>query len=176
MIFESLDLKGAYLIKPELHEDERGFFARSFCKKEFQEQGLINEFIQCNISYNKSKGTLRGMHYQLPPHEEIKLVRCTKGSIYDVIVDLRKNSPTRGKWLDIEINEDNRHMIYIPEGFAHGYISLVNDTEVFYQMSTYYDADSVSGFCWNDPVINIKWPIENIIVSEKDQTLPSLEI
>ena len=175
MIFEPLALDGAYLIKPEINEDERGFFARSFCKEEFRAHGLVDEYVQCNISYNRKKGTLRGMHYQLPPHEETKLVRCTKGAMYDVIVDIRKDSPTREKWLGTEINEDNRHMIYIPEGFAHGFISLVNDTEVFYQMSTYYDADSVSGFCWNDPVVNIKWPIENIIISKNDQTQPSLE-
>jgi len=176
MKFIETKLKGAYIIEIEPIEDERGFFTRSFCKKEFQEQGLISEFVQCNISYNKIKGTLRGMHYQLPPHEEAKLVRCTKGAIYDVIVDIRKNSPTEGKWLGMEINEDDRHMIYIPGGFAQGLLTLVDETEIFYQMSAFYDEKAARGFCWNDPVINIMWPIKDIIISVKDQNLPSLEI
>ena len=176
MIFEPLDLDGVFLIKPELNEDERGFFARSFCKEEFKAHGLVNEFVQCNISYNRKKGTLRGMHYQLPPHEETKLVRCTKGAIYDVIVDIRKDSPTEGKWLGMEINEYDRHIIYIPNGFAHGFLTLVDETEIFYQMSASYNEKAVSGFHWNDSVVNINWPTEDVIISVNDQNLPNLEI
>ena len=168
MIFEPLALDGAYLIKPELHEDERGFFARSFCKEEFKAHGLVDEFVQCDISYNRKKGTLRGMHYQLPPHEETKLVRCTKGRIYDVIVDIRKESQTRGKWCGIELTDSNQHMLYIPNGFAHGFLTLADDTEVFYQMSTPYNPDTARTMYWNHESVSIDWPFEPNIISSQD--------
>ena len=172
MIFEALDLEGSYIIKPESHIDERGFFARSFCKKEFQKQQLVDEFVQCNISFNKKKGTLRGMHYQLPPHQETKLVRCTKGSIFDVIVDIRKKSTTFGRWIGVYLNEHNRHILYVPEGFAHGFITQEENTEVFYQMSCDYVQNSSSGFAWNDKSINIQWPEWELLMSKKDKQLP----
>ncbi len=169
MIFEPLKLAGAYLIKPEKNEDQRGFFARSFCKQEFQNQGLISEFVQCNISYNKRKGTLRGMHYQLPPHQETKLVRCSRGAIYDVIIDIRKASATYKKWLAFELTSINSHILYIPEGFAHGFLTLENDSEIFYQMSTYYKKNVAVGFRWNDATFKIKFPQYPEIISDKDQ-------
>jgi dTDP-4-dehydrorhamnose 3,5-epimerase len=172
MFFEELELEGAYLIKPEPHIDERGFFARSFCKKEFQKLQLVDEYVQCNISYNKKKGTLRGMHYQLTPHEETKLVRCTKGSVYDVIVDIRKNSITFGRWIGVSLNENNRYMLYVPKGFAHGFITEEDNTEVFYQMSCDYVPKASSGFVWNDKLINIQWPQKQPIISSKDCQLP----
>ncbi len=170
MIFEPLELEGAYLLKPEKHEDKRGFFARSFCKNELQDQGLVTEFVQCNISYNKKKGTLRGMHYQLSPHQETKLVRCSRGAIYDVIVDIRKNSPTYKKWLAVELNEQNQSILYVPSGFAHGFLTLLDDSEVLYQISTYYAPDFAEGFCWNDSNFLIRWVKPILHISEKDRS------
>ncbi len=169
MIFEELSLKGAYLIKPEPHHDERGFFARSFCKQEFQAHGLVNEYVQCNISYNKKKGTLRGMHYQLPPHQETKLVRCSRGAIYDVIVDLRIPSPTYKQWFAVELTQDNAYILYIPEGFAHGFLTLLDESDVFYQMSTFYESDFSAGFCWNDCNLMVQWVEPVLFISEKDK-------
>ncbi len=174
MLFQALKLSGAFLIKPEKQGDERGFFARSFCKKEFQAHQLVDEFVQCNISYNSKKGTLRGMHFQRPPYAETKLVRCTNGSIYDVIVDLRPDSASFQQWSAHELNAVNRHMLYIPAGFAHGFLSLEDDSEVFYQMSDYYAPQATGGFIWNDPTIAIDWPAEIIVISDNDQQLPDL--
>jgi len=168
MIFEELALKGAYLIKPEPHYDERGFFARSFCKQEFQSHGLVDEYVQCNISHNNKKGTLRGMHFQLPPYEETKLVRCSRGAIYDVIVDVRQQSPTYKQWLAFELTQDNGFFLYIPEGFAHGFLTLNDNSEIIYQMSKSYVASSAFGFRWNDPVFKIKLPNSPEIISKKD--------
>ena len=135
MKFIETELKGAFLINPEPLEDERGFFARTWCRKEFEQHGLNPDWVQCNISYNKRKGTLRGMHYQIAPYAEAKLVRCTMGAIYDVIIDLRPDSKTYRQWISAELSAENRKMIYIPQGFAHGFQTLVDNTEVFYQMS-----------------------------------------
>ena len=168
MIFEELALMGAYLIKPEPHFDERGYFVRSFCKQEFQAHGLVDEYVQCNISFNKKKGTLRGMHYQSRPNQETKLVRCCRGAIYDVIVDIRQQSSTYKQWLGFELTQDNGLFLYIPEGFAHGFLTLQNDSEVFYQMSTVYVAEAAFGFRWNDPLFKIKLPRLPEIISEKD--------
>lgn len=168
MIFEALSLKGAYLIKPEPHHDERGFFARSFCKQEFQKVGLVDEYVQCSLSYNKKKGTLRGMHYQLPPHQETKLVRCNQGAIYDVIVDIRLLSPTYKQWLAVELTQGNGYILYIPAGFAHGFLTLQDDTEVSYQISTFYVEKAANGFRWNDSTFKIQFPNSPIIISEKD--------
>ncbi len=168
MIFQELSLKGAYLIKPEVHSDERGFFARSFCKQEFQAQGLVTDYVQNNISYNKKKGTLRGMHYQLSPHQETKLVRCSRGAIYDVIVDIRQNSTSYRQWQGIELTQDNCHLLYVPEGFAHGFLTLEDHSEVFYQMSALYQSDFSRTMSWNMSKVNIKWPLQPTIISEKD--------
>lgn len=170
MIFAETKLKGAYIIEPERLEDERGFFARTFCQEEFAAHGLRTRFVQCSISFNKKKGTLRGMHYQVAPHEEAKLVRCTMGAIYDVIIDLRPGSPTFTQWVAVELTAQNRKMLYIPEGLAHGFQTLEDDTEVFYQMSEFYHPECARGVRWDDPVFGIKWPkIHHRIVSEIDQ-------
>jgi dTDP-4-dehydrorhamnose 3,5-epimerase len=142
MIFSETILKGAYLIQPQKLEDERGFFARVWCRKEFEAQVLSTALVQCNVSFNALKGTLRGMHFQVSPHEEAKLVRCTMGAIYDVIIDLRKHSPTYLLHFGEVLSAENRNMLYIPEGFAHGFITLEDRTEVFYQMSSFYNAES----------------------------------
>jgi dTDP-4-dehydrorhamnose 3,5-epimerase len=172
MIFTEIQLNGAFLIELERFEDERGFFARSWCKREFDQHGLKSEFVQCNISFNMKRGTLRGMHYQGAPYEEVKLVRCTKGAIYDVIIDLRPDSQTFREWFSTELTEDNRKMLYIPEGFAHGFLTLEDDTEVFYQMSEFYAPGYAMGVRWNDPVFNIVWPIDVKVISEKDDKFP----
>jgi dTDP-4-dehydrorhamnose 3,5-epimerase len=168
MQFSETKLKGAYIIEIERIEDERGFFARTWCKKVFEEQGLNSNLVQCNLSFNVKRGTLRGMHYQIAPHEEDKLVSCISGSIYDVIIDLRENSPTFCKWQAIELTAVNRLMLYIPKGFAHGFQTLQDDTCVFYQMSEFYYPESAKGLRWNDPAFSIMWPNEEMIISDKD--------
>ena len=169
MKFVETELKGAFIIEPEPLEDERGFFARTWCRKEFEQHGLNCNVVQCNISFNRNKGTLRGMHYQASPFEEAKLVRCIMGAIYDVIVDLRPDSKTFMCWIPVELSAENRKMIYIPEGFAHGFQTLENDTEVFYQMSEFYAPEYVRGVRWNDPKFNIEWPDGIRIISAKDK-------
>jgi dTDP-4-dehydrorhamnose 3,5-epimerase len=172
MIFKETKLKGAYIIELEPIEDNRGFFARSFCQKEFRLHGINMNSVQCNISYNKKKGTLRGMHYQAAPYEEAKLVRCTMGAIYDVIIDIRRKSETFGQWISVELTAKNRKMIYIPEGFAHGFLTLEDNTEVFYQMSEFYMPDHARGIRWNDSAFGIPWPIHAEIISKQDQSYP----
>ena len=171
MIFTETKIKGVYIIEPELLTDERGFFARSFCKEEFQKHGLETDIVQCNISYNKKKGTLRGMHYQIPPFEEAKIVSCTKGSIYDVVVDLRRDSPTYRYWHAEKLSADSYRMLYIPKGCAHGFQTLEDDTRVYYQMTEFFHPDCARGVRWDDPAIKIDWPISGIIVSKKDNEL-----
>lgn len=180
MIFRETKLKGAFLIEPELREDERGFFARTFCSREFAAHNLNFNFVQCNVSFNKKKGTLRGMHYQVAPHEEAKLVRCTRGALYDVIIDLRQDSSTFKKWMAVELTSDNRHMLYIPEGFAHGFLTLTDNSEVFYQMSQSHVPDAARGVRWNDEAFKIEWlPADNgskeneFVMSDKDRTYPA---
>jgi dTDP-4-dehydrorhamnose 3,5-epimerase len=158
MIFRELELSGAYLIEPERFEDERGFFARTWCTNEFEKHGLNNRLVQCNISYNRHKGTLRGMHYQAEPYGETKLVRCTAGAIYDVIIDLRPTSTTFKQWRSVELSAQNRLALYIPVGFAHGFETLTSDTEVFYQMSEFYYPEAARGVRWDDPTFGISWP------------------
>ena len=172
MIFRDTALKGAYLIEPEPIHDERGFFARTFCRREFESHGLNPNLVQCSLSYNANKGTLRGMHYQAPPHEEAKVIRCTSGAVYDVIVDLRRTSPTFRKWMGVELTAANRKMLYVPEGMAHGFITLTNDTEMFYQMSEFFDPACARGVRWNDPVFGIRWPETPHTVSGRDQGYP----
>ncbi len=169
MKFTETRFKGAFIIEPEPIRDNRGFFARAFCRKEFEAHGLNPELVQCNISFNRHKGTLRGMHYQVPPHDEDKLVRVTRGAIFDVIVDLREDSSTFRQWLGVELTEENRKAFYIPKGFAHGFQTLADDTEVFYQMSQYYHPESNRGVAWDSPELAIEWPLETKILSEKDK-------
>jgi dTDP-4-dehydrorhamnose 3,5-epimerase len=168
MIFTETKLKGAYLIELDKHEDERGFFARSWCTDEFEEHGLNPRVVQCNISFNKKLGTLRGLHYQSPPYQEAKLVRCTMGALYDVIVDLRSDSSSFKKWFSVELTAQDRRALYVPEGFAHGFQTLVDNTEVFYQMSEFFHPECARGVRWDDPAFGIVWPISNAIISKKD--------
>lgn len=175
MKFIETPLKGAYLIEIEPISDHRGFFARSWCEQEFSDHGLNSNLVQCNISFNIKKGTLRGMHYQIKPHEEAKLVRCTQGSIYDVIIDIRPDSPTFKLWYGLNLSALNRKMLYIPEGFAHGFQTLEDNTEVFYQMSNFYHGESARGLRWNDPDLGINWILtENLIISERDNRYPAI--
>ena len=175
MIFTETPLKGAYIIEPERIEDERGFFARSWCVEEFKEHGLNPNLVQCNISFNKKKGTLRGMHYQAAPHEEAKLVRCTKGALYDTIIDLRGDSPTFKHWFGVELTAENRKALYIPEGFAHGFQTLEYDTEVLYQMSEFYHPECARGVRYDDPALKVTWPVEVVTISEKDARYPDFD-
>lgn len=172
MIFTKTNLADAFVIEIQKLEDERGFFARSFCQREFQEQGLNPNLAQCNISYNKSKGTLRGMHFQAHPHWEAKLVQCIRGSIHDVIVDIRPDSPTYKLHFGIRLTALEHKMLHVPEGFAHGFLTLEDDTEVFYQMSEFYAPGYARGFRWNDPNFNINWPSEIQVISERDANYP----
>jgi dTDP-4-dehydrorhamnose 3,5-epimerase len=178
MIFRELRLKGAYEIELELHADERGSFARTYCGREFERHGLNPRIAQCNVSYNRRSGTLRGMHYQVPPHQEAKLVRCTRGALYDVIVDLRPDSPTYCEWTALELRADpgaTSKMLYIPEGFAHGFQTLEDDTDVFYQMSAFYVPEAARGFRWNDPAFSINWPGPVTVISDRDRTYADLD-
>lgn len=172
MIFKETKIKGAYIIEIEKIEDERGFFARSFCLKEFEKYGLTPRVAQCNVSFNRKGGTLRGMHYQIPPYWEAKLIRCTRGKIYDVIIDLRHGSDTFRAWLSVELSAEDYKMLYIPEGFAHGFQTLEDNTEVFYQMSELYHPECARGIRWDDPAFGIRWPLANPIISEKDRLYP----
>ena len=210
MMFLETKLKGAFIIDIQKNEDQRGFFARSYCHREFQEHGLNPRVVQCNISYNAKNGTLRGMHYQVAPFEEAKLVRCTMGSIYDVIVDLRPDSETYCEWLGVYLaahcSQLTAHcslltgggstltadcpgvaahcslltahytMLYIPEGFAHGFLTLEDDTEVFYQMSQFYAPEYARGFRWNDPAFGIEWPRDIAVISERDKAYPDFSM
>ena len=172
MIFTETTLRGAFLIDIERHEDERGFFARSWCRREFEAHGLNPEIAQCNVSFNVRKGTLRGMHYQIEPSEEAKLVRCTRGALCDVIVDLRPDSPTFKQYVSEVLTAENRRMLFVPEGFAHGFLTLEDATEVLYQMSEYHVPERGRGFRWNDPAFGIAWPAEVVVISERDRDYP----
>ena len=175
MLFTETKLKGAFIIDLEHREDSRGFFARSFCAKEFEEHGLKPTVAQCNLSYNHKKGTLRGMHYQVPPAAETKLVRCTRGAIYDVIVDMRPESPTYLSHIGVELSEDNRRALYVPELFAHGYLALTDGAEVTYQVGEFYTPGYERGLRYDDPILGIEWPIEIAVISEKDAAWALLE-
>lgn len=172
MEFRPTPLAGAFLVLPERHEDHRGFFARTFCREEFAEHGLATTFAQCNISYNQAKGTLRGMHFQKAPFGEAKLVRCTSGGILDVIVDVRRGSPTHLMYYSAELTADNRAALYVPKGFAHGFLTLAPETEVFYQMSDPFVPGHDRGLRWNDPAIGISWPFEPSVILERDANYP----
>lgn len=177
MKFTETALAGAYIIDIEQLPDERGFFARSWCQREFAAHGLNPNLVQCSISYNKTRGTLRGMHYQSKPHEEVKVVRCTLGAIYDVIVDLRPESSTFKQWVAVELSEENRRMIYVPPGVAHGFQSLVDDCEVFYQVSEFYAPDLSLSVRWDDPAFGIEWPtVVQRVISERDRRHPDFKL
>jgi dTDP-4-dehydrorhamnose 3,5-epimerase len=175
MNFHDTKLSGVLEIHLDPKPDERGFFARSWCLKEFEEHGLNPSLVQCNVSFNARTGTLRGLHYQAPPYPETKLVRCTKGAIYDVVVDLRPQSPTYKQWIGATLTAENRQMLYVPEGCAHGFLTLEDETEVFYQMSEFYHADLGRGVRWNDPAFGIEWPREAELMSDRDRAYPNFE-
>ena len=175
MIFAEAPLPGAYVIELEKRSDERGFFARVFCEKEFAEQNLASRFVQANNSLAREKGTLRGMHYQLRPAAEVKLVRCIRGALYDVILDLRDGSPSFGQHFGIELTGENRKMLYVPKGFAHGFITLEDDTETFYFADEFYSPERERGIRWNDPRFGIQWPLDPVVISEKDSGHPDFD-
>jgi dTDP-4-dehydrorhamnose 3,5-epimerase len=168
MLFNELSLLGAFVVHPERSEDSRGYFARTFCRDEFASHGLAGDFVQCSTSFNVRRGTLRGMHFQLAPYEEIKLVRCTRGAVLDVIVDLRPNSRSFCQWFALELTARNGYAVYIPGGIAHGFQTLVDEAEVFYQMTERYHPESHAGVRWDDPTFGIDWPIRPAILSRKD--------
>jgi dTDP-4-dehydrorhamnose 3,5-epimerase len=170
--FTETELKGAFLVDLQRKEDARGFFARTFCVREFQAHGLNPALVQCNTAFTFKAGTLRGMHFQVGPHEEDKLVRCTSGVIHDVIIDLRPGSPTFRRPFAVELSAKNRRMLYVPKGFAHGFQTLQDNTEVFYQMSEYFVPECAQGVRWNDPAFGIAWPLANPILNERDRTYP----
>jgi dTDP-4-dehydrorhamnose 3,5-epimerase len=172
MKFVQTELKGAYMIKLDKLVDERGFFTRAWDINEFKKLGLKNNIVHCNISFSKIKGTIRGMHYQIPPYSESKLIRCTKGEIFDVIIDLRENSNTRYKWISTKLDSYQHNMLYVPEGFGHGFQTLEDNTEVYYQNSQIHKSEFERGVKFDDPFFNIKWPIDEKIVSDKDKTWP----
>lgn len=168
MKFTETKLKGAYVIDMTPIEDERGFFARTFCEKEFAEHGLETNFVQGNASRSKIKHTLRGMHFQINGSEEVKVIRCVRGRIQDVIIDLRKESPTYCQWIGVELSEDNKRMLYVPKGFAHGFLTLEEDCEVAYMVSSFYDPQNERAVRWNDAAFNIEWEAEPVVLSDKD--------
>jgi dTDP-4-dehydrorhamnose 3,5-epimerase len=176
VIFIETKLKGVFIMEPERLEDERGFFARTWCQREFEAHGLNPRLAQCSISFNKRRGTLRGMHYQAAPYEEARLVRCTMGAIYDVAIDLRRSSAAFKQWTAVELTADNRRMLHIPEGFAHGFQTLEDDTEVLYQMSEFYHPESITGVRWDDPAFEITWPEEVKVISARDRQYPDFAL
>ena len=175
MTFLETKISGVFEIRPKLNHDERGFFARSWCQNEFASRGLNSHLVQCNISGSLRKGTLRGMHYQSAPFAEAKLIRCTRGSIFDVAVDLRPDCPTYKLWTAAVLSAGNHHMLYIPEGCAHGFLSLEDDCEVFYQMSEFYHPEAACGVRWNDPAFGIDWPEKVAVISARDASYPDFE-
>lgn len=175
MIFEETALKGAYVIDLEKRSDERGFFARVFCEREFAAQGLSTHFVQVNDSLARRRGTLRGLHYQLGAHAETKVVRCLRGSLLDVIIDLREGSPSFGQHVAVTLSGENRRLFYVPKGFAHGFLTLEDDTEALYFVDAFYDAAAERGVRWNDPRFGIEWPFEPTVMSDKDRTHPDFD-
>ena len=169
MIFTETNLSGSYIIEIEKDEDERGFFARTGDKNEFSKIGLDSEFVQSSISFNKKKGTLRGMHYQIEPYEESKFVRCTQGKIFDVIIDLRKNSKTFKKWISLELSSVNHKILYIPKGFAHGFQTLEDNTEIHYDITQIFSPEHSRGIVWDDSAFKIEWPLDITLISKKDK-------
>ena len=175
MTFNETVITGVFEISIQAIRDERGFFARSWCRSEFEQHGLESALVQCNISFNARKGTLRGMHFQAAPFAEAKLVRCTRGAVYDVVLDLRPESPTFKSWIAVTLTAENRNMVYIPKGCAHGFLTLQDETEVFYQMSEYYNAASARGVRWDDPAFGIAWPDRIEVISDRDRNYPDFK-
>jgi len=174
MKFTKTELEGAFIIDIQKISDPRGFFARSWCKREFEEHGITSNLAQANLSFNREKGTLRGLHYQNAPHAEAKLMRCTKGAIYDVAVDLRPDSPTYCKWVSAELTAENHRMLLVPEGYAHGFQTLEDDTEVFYQVTEFYTPETEGGARYDDPAFGISWPLDVTVLSDKDANWPHI--
>lgn len=174
MKFIESPLAGVYVIDLEPMIDDRGYFARTFCADEFERAGLVTDWVQCNTSFNRYAGTIRGLHYQCGPYSETKLVRCTRGTAFDVAVDIRQESPTYGRWFSVELSADNHRMVYIAEGFAHGFQTLVDNTELSYQMSAFYRPEFARGIRWDDPEIAVAWPREKSTMSARDHELPLL--
>jgi dTDP-4-dehydrorhamnose 3,5-epimerase len=172
MIFTETTLHGSYVIHLERNEDQRGFFARSWCRREFESHGLSGRLSQCNISFNRERGTLRGMHFQEPPYAEAKLVRCTRGSAYDVMIDLRRDSVTFRRHFGTIVSAENREMVYVPEGFAHGFLTMEDSTEIFYQMSEFYAPEHARGVRWDDPAFGVRWPVVVRVISDRDRSYP----
>ena len=172
MEFLPVSIDGAYLVAPKKIGDERGFFARAWCEDEYRDAGLHASIAQSNMAVSAAAGTLRGLHYQTAPHQEVKIVRCVRGAIFDVIVDLREDSPTFNQWFGTELNTDNHHALYVPEGCATGYITLVNDTEIYYHTTARYAPSHATGVRYDDPFFGIKWPIPPTVVSDQDQQWP----
>ena len=176
VIFTETALSGAFIIDPEKIADSRGFFARTWCQREFERHGISFRPVQCNVSYNKTRGVLRGMHYQSAPHQEAKLIWCCKGAIHDVIIDLRPASPTITQHTSVVLSAENRRMLYIPEGLAHGFQTLEPETEIFYQMSEFYAPEYARGVRWNDPAFGIQWPNADRLISDRDQSYPDFNL
>jgi dTDP-4-dehydrorhamnose 3,5-epimerase len=172
VIFTETSLNGAYIIDLERREDARGFFARAWCRKEFEDHGLSPQCVQINVGFSPQKGTLRGMHYQVAPNQEVKVVRCTLGAIYDVIIDLRPDSPTHRRWTGVELSSGNRRMLYVPVGFAHGFQTIEENTEIYYQTSQFFAPDSARGVRYNDPAFGIEWPLAVAKISNADGAWP----
>ena len=175
MIFTETNVKGCFMIEPDRFDDDRGYFSKIWDFKELAQRGLSTEFAQFNLAYNYKAGTLRGMHYQTAPHEEVKLVRCTRGAVYDVIIDLRAVSPTYMQWSGVELNEDNCRTYYVPKGCAHGYITLSDKAEVTYNVSAGYAPTAAAGVRWNDPVFGVKWPSQPSVINPRDNTYPDFK-
>lgn len=176
MIFTETELPGAFIVEPELIKDERGFFTRLWSEEEFAAQGLETRVVQCNASFNIKKGTLRGMHFQVAPYAQAKFVSCLRGSIYDVIIDLRRESPTFKKWVGVQLSASNRLMLYVPKGLAHGFQTIEKETEVFYQMSDVYSVEHAAGVRWNDPAFAIEWPADERTIIHRDATYPDFNV
>lgn len=176
MRFTETPIAGAFLVDLEPVEDQRGFFARTYCEEKFRDRGLAFHFAQSSIAFSKRKGTLRGMHYQRDPHAEAKLIRCTRGAVYDVVIDLRPHSPTFRHWFAAELSAANRRMLYIPTGLAHGYQTLEDETEISYQMSAPYHPQSADGIRWDDPAFAVRWPLDVTVLSERDRSWPDFPL
>ena len=172
MKFTETELAGAWFVDVEPHSDERGFFARTWCRREFEEHGIDSDFVQASVSYNRVTGTLRGMHFQRAPFDETKLVRCVSGAIYDVIVDLRRDGATFGRWLGVELSAANRRALLVPKGFAHGFVTLADNSEVFYQISAFYTPGHAGGLRYDDPALGIDWPVPVRVINDKDRSWP----
>jgi dTDP-4-dehydrorhamnose 3,5-epimerase len=175
LIIKETTLPGAYVIEPEKINDHRGYFARVWCQRELRQHGLKTDLAQSNVGFSDRKGTLRGLHFQKSPHAEVKIVRCTRGAMFDVIVDLRRESPTYKQWFGVELSDENSRMIYVPEGFAQGYMTLTDNTEMNYHTSDFYSADAASGVRYDDPAFGIQWPFAATVVSEQDRKWPLID-